>query len=180
MILSFPRQFDDKPLGPVGTYQRINFTNFVTVSGALSAPLLPLIRPAEPPNFAKVPAGKTGVLNYAIDLVNYSRLGGFLNSFRYACATPSTRVPVPCVVTVKQTRVLGTSPPFSFETETFTFRSNGSVAGGLTKSPTILSGYQQCVNATIQAKCPKGGPVDLYIDELLHGIITFRGDSLQD
>ncbi|KAF1822424.1 uncharacterized protein K489DRAFT_371263 [Dissoconium aciculare CBS 342.82] len=175
----FPSQFDDKPLGPVGSYQRINFTNFVTVSGALSAPLLPLIRPAVPPNFAKVPAGKTGVLDYAIDLVNYTRLGGFLSSFRYACAAPATRVAVPCVVTVKQTRVLGATPPFSFATDTFTFRSNGSVAGGLAASPTIRSGFQQCINATIQAKCPNGGPVDLYVDELLHGIIATRNDNLE-
>jgi hypothetical protein len=134
-----------------------------------------------PPNFAKIRAGKTGTLNYAIDLVRYQRLGGFLSSFSYACALPSTRIAVPCVITVKQTQVIGanSNPPFSFETTTTTFQSDGSTGGNLAKSPTIHSGYQQCINATIQAKCTKGGPVDLYIDELLHGIITYRSDDLE-
>jgi hypothetical protein len=152
----------------------MNYTDFENIANSI-----PLVKPASKPNFAKLPAGRTGTLEFDISLEPpFTRIGGYLSSFRYACALPLTSLPVPCSVTVSETCILSAAEtPYRYQTDTTTFRYNGTLKSDLAQSQPRLPRPFLCVNATIRAKSALGTPVDLYLDEVLHGIYKYRYDT---
>jgi hypothetical protein len=166
-------QFDDIPVGPVGEYQRINWTNFENTVNKV-----PFVKPASAANFAKLPAGKRGIITFDLqsDPDRPQRFGGFLSSFRYACALPLTSIPISCSVKVAETCETIAADGFGRVTQTSitNFRYNASLTSGLVRSSSYPPYTYFCTNATFSAKSVLGTPVDLYVDEVLHGVFKSR------
>jgi hypothetical protein len=157
-------------VGPIGNYQRTNFTNFVNVADNIPRSLLPLVRPVSKPKFAKLAAGKTGVLAYDFGSPSGNGLGGFLKTMAFACALPLTIIPIACKVTVATTCTTGPDfDPNHVETTVTSYRYAGGLNATLASLTPGLPTQFSCLNNTIVAKSLLGAPVDLYIDEVLHG-----------
>lgn len=163
-------QFDDIPLGPIGHYDRADWTNFENVAGnATSLPLVPHVRPYSPPNYAKVPAGKTGVLSF-------STYGATLYSLHYACALPVSGVPIGCTATF--TAACGTSFTLdNTDTQNVTSSLNYEPSNPFNTTMAYSNGtigYQRwhgaCLNYSVSAVSHLGTPVDLYLDDVLFGV----------
>jgi hypothetical protein len=163
-------QFDDIPVGPIGNYQKTNWTNFVNVADNIPLPLLPIVKPVSKPKFAKLAAGKTGVLAYDFASPNSNGIGGFLKTMRFACALPLTSIPVGCTITIASTcSVTIDSSGVTTKTTVTTYRYGGGFNSTLASLQPSLPYRFTCLNNTISAKSLLGVPVDLYIDEVLHG-----------
>jgi hypothetical protein len=133
------------------------------------------VKPASKPKFAKLAAGKTGILAYNFDAPVGNYVGGFLKTMRFACALPLTIIPVACKVTVATTcTASGGFDPNQVETTVTSYRYAGGLNATLASLTPGLPTQFSCFNNTITAKSLLGAPVDLYLDEVLHGNWVFR------
>jgi hypothetical protein len=139
---------------------------------------VPFVKPVSAANFAKLPAGKKGIITFDLESNpdRALRFGGFLSSFRYACAFPLTSIPISCNVKVAETCEIVSTDGFGrvSQTSIANFRYNASLTSGLVRSSSYPTNTYFCTNATFSAKSVLGTPVDLYLDEVLHGIFKSR------
>lgn len=182
--------FDDLPVGPLTeTYQRTSWTSFSVVSGnSTGAPLpqLARLKPASPPNFARLPAGKSGLLNLAA-YQSGTTLGGTLYSLRYGCTLANTGIPVACRITFDGIcfKLQDGNDPNAYKPNSTTLTYSPAVTlpspFGRPASTSLINGTMAyakavgpqdrvCTNYTIKAESLVGAalPVDLYFDEVLH------------
>lgn len=125
------------------------------------------------PNFAKLAAGKTGILAYDFNLTGKA-LGGFLKTMRYACALPLTSIPIACTVTIATTCSDELGPDrITTKTTVTSYRYDAGLNATMVSLEPGLSSLFTCFNSSISAKSHLGGPVELYIDEVLHGRYQF-------
>jgi hypothetical protein len=90
---------------------------------------------------------------------------------RFGCALPLTSIPVGCTVTITSTCAVNIdSGGVTTQTTTTSYHYDGLLNATLASLGLGLStpGFS-CYNNTMSAKSALGVPVDLYIDEVLHG-----------
>lgn len=164
-------QFDDLQAGRmVGSYNDVTWTNFVVDNAQFAAGRC-WLAPVSAPNMARLPAGRRGIMQ--------TNGGELLFEFHYGCTTPAARRlvhPTSCLVSLTASC---SYDRYSAMPQSWTF--NFSTAAGEPRALAISDtskgyigpGYGACANYTWSAVSSNGGPVDLYLDEVIYKRVPY-------
>ncbi|QIW98825.1 hypothetical protein AMS68_004343 [Peltaster fructicola] len=174
--LPYNATFDDIQAGkPVGNYNDVTWTNFIVENARASSNKDHLV-PYSAPNLARLPAGQEGTM--------ITKGGELIYDFHYGCTTPAATVlalkkpvaPTSCIVSLSglcsYDRAHATPQRWSFNFNT-TCRPQTQLNGYDKSHGYVGPGYGACANFTWSATAPNGGPVDLYLDEVIYKRVPY-------